>query len=680
MTHRNRTLLFETLDERLPLAGNVHALMSNGLLTISAGDLDNMVAVWGGANAGQVTVAGAGQTTVNGSASNKSFSGVTAIRFNLQGGNDQALVTRLNLAGGVGFEGGNGNDRLLLRGEGPTSSFPPLNQGTIPFGPLEIQSVNAQGSAGDDTLNLVSAKVRDLLYFAGGSGGDQVQVDGAKSANQFGRVELHMEAGNDQVNFRSAAIKNPTAQDVALGIYDEKGAEDTGTSAKAELYNVSVTGRAFVTLTNYATMYVRLGGAAANTGFTTTDTVRVAGNDIGLKFINSPVIQAHGSIGVDQVLISESQANRLNVHLKGGNDKLTMRNVTTNVSTVLDGGEGTDWYLDAGGNSLADVQNNFEPPPQGSVTVTQDAAGKLNILGSNKYETLVVSSGANPGDVILRGAGTTINGSFSQTFSGVTALSFDMGTNDDRVLITKFHSSAPIEFNGGIGGNENFLLVQSTPPAEPFAFLNDGEIQYGPVSAHSLNVVNADVRIVNASFNGGVSAELGTSDKFEVDGDVAKNVFTGGASGYALEVRTGEFSDGSIINIKHASIAGLFVSKGDIRVENVVLTDDSLIEATGNVTAFYSGRAVLQHVTGTSLQITAQVGSDELVLRDVDLDTLALDAKEGRDILRAANVTTHVSTKLIGGDGVDRYFDEGGNDYANLEFDFEETITGPPAG
>lgn len=172
-----RSMRFEQLESRTLLAGNVKAAVTGGALNITGDNSANVLQITQvGTNRWQVLGAG---TKVNGSYSAKTFSGVTSIYADLNGGSDSLLVYNGKLTGTLGVATDGGNDSVTL------SNFN-ANAG-----------IGIETGAGHDSVSLVKVKSPEV-YADTGSGNDSVAFT---RVGATGAVEVYTGAGTDSVSF-----------------------------------------------------------------------------------------------------------------------------------------------------------------------------------------------------------------------------------------------------------------------------------------------------------------------------------------------------------------------------------------------------------------------------------------------------------------------------------------------
>jgi hypothetical protein len=378
MSRRSRMLAFEQLDSRQVLAvGPLTAEVDGGNLLITGGNLNSAIAVWGGDDPGEIVVAGANQTTVNGQLSAQTFSGVDHLQFDLRGGADQVLITNLTMRIGIGFGAGRGNDRLILRGTQSPQDFATLNEGSIPYGPVYIGGTYFMGYLGNDTLRIFNATTGGITVDSPtfeSDGNDLFEVDGELSKNSLGRgdfgVNLTMGSGDDVVRIKHARlVARKDSFYYALAISDSRGAatvDDPGTSSLIDLFDLKIIGRVRIFPDwRYASCVINIaGGTEPGTQFEAASSVELGAPIVNISHASGGHYRVRGSGGsgpYDNAVITDSVFASLFVDLFVSDDRLTLQNVTTTVNTELHGGSGTDTYVDGGGKSLASfTQDGFE--------------------------------------------------------------------------------------------------------------------------------------------------------------------------------------------------------------------------------------------------------------------------------------------------------------------------------
>ena len=188
------------LESRALLAGTAVVTQSGGTLTITGvddltpagitGGLNNQVITIVGGGAGSVTVAGVG-TTVTGAGF---YSGVTAIKFDLKLGNDQATLTNVQITGALTYLGGDGNNNLIMNGAtGHT------------YGSIAV--TNGDGNDDFNVTGTGDLTVTGALTINYGEGDGDVDLgDNAASDIVLGSFKYTSGDGEDNLDLRSGTL------------------------------------------------------------------------------------------------------------------------------------------------------------------------------------------------------------------------------------------------------------------------------------------------------------------------------------------------------------------------------------------------------------------------------------------------------------------------------------------
>lgn len=189
-------LVFERLEHRRVLAGNVHVLINDSALLIVGDNLNNQIEVSQDA-AGRFVITGLQTTTVNGGTSPFVVNGGSShMTISMEGGADEVTVTGINVASNFSFFGGFGNDRLEATG-------------------LNARHFHGEGNPGNDVF-ILNGNIRKSAYLYLGAGDDVVSSDNlgaGRNLKVFGhggndtfssgnlnvsrKLELHLGDGND---------------------------------------------------------------------------------------------------------------------------------------------------------------------------------------------------------------------------------------------------------------------------------------------------------------------------------------------------------------------------------------------------------------------------------------------------------------------------------------------------
>jgi hypothetical protein len=191
---KTRGRIFEGLESRLAMAGNVAGAVIGGNLDLQGDVLGNQIELrdLGG---GSYQVVGLGGTTVNGAAS-QVFGGVTGdIKAAMSRGNDVILIDEVFSApGNVALDMGGDHDRVLFYG--PAA-------GSIKIG----RGLHVVTGSGQDVIRLGGTSVLGDAAFDTGSANDHL------GAHQFavgGSLGILTRAGDDSVSLNRTAVRGST--------------------------------------------------------------------------------------------------------------------------------------------------------------------------------------------------------------------------------------------------------------------------------------------------------------------------------------------------------------------------------------------------------------------------------------------------------------------------------------
>lgn len=191
---KNRRRRLESLETRLPLAGNVAAAVVATNLNIQGDVLDNQIKIRHlGGNFYQVV--GLGGTTINGMAS-QVFGGVTGnIQASMSRGNDVVLIDEaFSSPGNLGLDMGDGHDLVHLLG--PTAGAIRING-----------SLNLSTGHGHDEVRLHGVTVRGDTMIDSGLENDTV---GAYQLQVGGHLGILTRAGDDFVSLNRTVVRGAT--------------------------------------------------------------------------------------------------------------------------------------------------------------------------------------------------------------------------------------------------------------------------------------------------------------------------------------------------------------------------------------------------------------------------------------------------------------------------------------
>jgi len=398
------SLHLESLERRLPLAGNVTAQLSGSTLLLTGDALDNVLMVASAAG-GKMAVLGAPGTTINGSTN--AFTtprAVTSIVANLNGGNDaigfgnnatvfgtqlsylgflvppfdagalQAAinaaasgVTTFSLPGSLSVTTGDGNDAVGIFGNVGGSVVANLGSAVGPkkgngfmIGDPDASAasrvggvVSVVGGAQNDSVWIFKANTGDVSL-ALGNGRNEAFVYGIGStigsfAYTGGTANDYVYLGDDLTVKNSVTVFTGNQGEDGIGLITKVNVGgsvvvNTGTGADYDFIDIydNITIRRDLSVTTGS------GNDGFNVGFSTIGGGAAfnsgAGNDL-IRFGNSTVglnTVIDAGAGNDTVR-SENLTTRYNlfVYLGAGNDQLTLNNAKA-FAAFLYGGTGTN--------------------------------------------------------------------------------------------------------------------------------------------------------------------------------------------------------------------------------------------------------------------------------------------------------------------------------------------------
>ncbi len=327
------SLGFEPLEDRSLLAGNVVAVLTEGLLTVLGDDQANGVCIIYDVATKTHRVlgtdSGGSATAINGElapATPATFSGVKNVHIRLGLGDDKldfgaADQVYTGIAKQLAIEMGSGNDQVRLGRAGNAASA-----GTHVLHRLYVsKGIYVDLGDGDDQLQVANMKTSKSLIVFAGDGNDDVTFateftpTGATNPTLFpvtikGNLHVHLGQGDDELTILHALVGQH------LLVRDPSGAAiigiaDVGIEKKLDI----VTGH--------------------------------QNDQVMLDYVVADDLKIQTNGGNDDVKVDHSRFKRLNVQTGGGSDDLTLRNSRTTQVTYLDGGEG-DADLSHRNNSL----------------------------------------------------------------------------------------------------------------------------------------------------------------------------------------------------------------------------------------------------------------------------------------------------------------------------------------
>jgi hypothetical protein len=432
------SLRFESLEQRLPLAGNVVAELIGSTLRITGDSMGNEVVVASAAG-GKIAVIGQ-NTTINGSSgtfvTNKA---VTSIIANLNGGNDA-----------IGF-GNSAQDYADERVGLDVTRFQLEDSPPAPFDVAALQTAIDNAAGGVTTFS-----IRGSLTVATADGDDAIGISG----NVGGSVNVNLGSADDcnglVIGAESAASRIGGAVTVVGGRKNDIFA----------IGNVTVAGRVSADLGDGSNVMAVAGEATAPTivgslaysGGANTDDVWIAGK----VTVQNDVVIYTGLQGEDSVICAGADA---------GNAMTVLGNVVVNTGTgrdddsvVLAGdirrtvsvttGGGQDSVLVSyplvGAGGLSEIPSAMPSAIGLDLTINTGAGNDLVSIGpSTVGRNATIDAGSGDDDVRI------------DTMQVRRSLFIRLGAGDDALTLTNLRAFSAF-LDGGTGSN--VLSMDATTP------------------------------------------------------------------------------------------------------------------------------------------------------------------------------------------------------------------------
>jgi hypothetical protein len=391
---RRSRFIFESLERRQMLAGNVHVTNSNGVLTITGDSLNNAIAITN-SSPGVVEILGLETldpttntlvpTTVNGAASRIGvFNGSIVVDFtggspSSNKGNDTIAITGLVLNGSVKISTAAGND-IIAVGQFDNSSNLVDSAVNALMDPVTIKQglfINMQAGDNQVLANHVSLQGPSGPNFTiiGGDGNDTISlqtvvVNHGMSITEFGTATINanqlaantlnvkLGVGNDHLSLANTTIATTLTLNSDFGnddiIFNSVSIGTLNTTTGPGNDQVSMTDTSISGATNINT------GADDDTVTMTTVTAHALTLTLGtendtatLTGVTAKATSIAGGDGFDNMSISNSHFLSLSLGGGFGNDTFTMTTVTVDKLMSLDGGAGNDTATLTGLNASA---------------------------------------------------------------------------------------------------------------------------------------------------------------------------------------------------------------------------------------------------------------------------------------------------------------------------------------
>lgn len=326
---RKSTLFVEQLENRNLLAGNVSASVSGIDLNITGDNLGNTISVES-FGAGKVQVRGFG-TSINGAPDAiKIFTVSGSINIHMNYGADVVRVTNLIIRDNLNADLGPGSNELLL---GQSAAGDNIRFAGTPSGPLYVQdNLSVVGNTGADRVFQSHLHVRGAGTLSLGDGDDTIQLDrpSGSTANveYSGLFQMFAGAGTDSISVNGLVVD------------DNMVVSDAGGNANISINAMDVHGDLTVTTSNLADS---IGLQNTNVSNTLTVNSQAGFDKLTISAIADRLTIAAGA-GNDEVHVSSSNVDVMNVFLGVGSDQLDLLSDTTDQIFAY-GSDGDDLFL-----------------------------------------------------------------------------------------------------------------------------------------------------------------------------------------------------------------------------------------------------------------------------------------------------------------------------------------------
>ena len=475
--------IFETLEPRLLLDGNVTAFAVGGGLFIYGDPLDNDILIEQGVTPDEFTITGQTGTTVNtvGPTVAVPFAGVTGgMSFWLGDGDDAIQIVDCTIPGTVWIDHGTG---------GSTTTVAPTAIG----GPVYVWC-----GSGLDTFSLTGGGVGGFVHLYNGAGGS---VTTLTDTSVTGDVFVINGDGNDQFVLDNTGT--PGGIGGSLFINNGPGGSSTtltNTLVANSIYDINGDGlddfMATLALIG-GSLHVANGNGGSDTQLTDVtvngDVVVTNGDDYD-EFLwnNSGVVGvglqgmlsiANGDGGSDTTLLNTEVGGSVHINTGAGAAQFTMDHSVIDGWLTILRGNGGDLPGHPGWASWVSITDDDTPALDlgGTVTIINGAGNdQTRLIGMDFGGSVTVNNGADAGETIVNAC--DLAGS----------LTVNRGDGGDMPTLPGFASYLEIEHTN-IGGSLNVMNGTGNDKARP------AEVSFGG----SVNVHNGA---------GGADFQLNTVD------------------------------------------------------------------------------------------------------------------------------------------------------------------------
>jgi hypothetical protein len=336
-------------------------------------------------------------------------------------------------------------------------------------------------------------------------------------------------------------------------------------------------------------------------------------------------------------VVTIATMEQFNIMAADGSDSLYLRSTTAGVSTLVDGGNGSDAF----------TLSSDAPTNQGTLTGIQ---GSLAIVGGGGSDSLVVSDAGNFNAgigfiyaTLLAGWGMGANVQYNHQGTDIEALTFNLGSGNDLVGV----ASASVAMTINAGAGNDFLTIN---PPSTFPIFFNGQDGQDWISAYF--TAGSDTVLVTdtAVYSGPVSIVYNTTDVLEMH-------TLGGDDTVTVNHGPSLTNPPGIIRFIGGEAAN------DRMIINGTEQDDaiSISDATG-----VPGRYQLTNVE--YLKVYGFGGND--VIKNDSAVSSMLDGGRGNDALYGGSATD----VIFGDDGLDALYGNAGDDYLYPDHAFNETV------
>jgi len=336
--------MFEQLEPRVLLDGNVQVWEANGDLHVRGDAADNDIEITPGPFPDWYVVdSPSGTTTINGAAGPVSIDDVTDdVNLNFtQGGDNDVVLDKdtsmyLHVHDRLTYRGGSGEDYVTLTGVLVAGRTKLLTRGGDDFVTAGNNSyfygkVTVRSGAGIDNVGFGTVTTLHRgAYIHTGSGADYVAL--GNPVFTLGKVKIRTGSGNDLVNVKQLAYIFRQL-DIGTGFGD-----DTVNLSEDVFFGRKVT---------------------VNTG-SGADTVDISDHALFDKRLVLKTGDGDDVLTVGIIADTGEFRDKVAINTGGGNDVLSVRDIEFQDVATADGGSGVDDYNDLGGITGTLNVTNFE--------------------------------------------------------------------------------------------------------------------------------------------------------------------------------------------------------------------------------------------------------------------------------------------------------------------------------